>query len=220
MSAPVQNKPPAMRPGAIEVSPLFATPIARLLVQDAAAINAQLRQAILAREKSHPTSQHSNLGGYQSSWDMEQWGGPAVARIMGQVRSLATRLTCDRQGNQLQIDWKTNCWANINRAGHGNEFHAHPGSFWSGTYYVDDGGIAADPSLGGELEFLDPRGVGPAMYAPNLAFAVPGGAAIGASELVPPAAGGLGVFPAWIYHQVRPYAGSATRISIAFNLSI
>ncbi len=44
--------------------------------------------------------------------------------------------------------------------GHGNEFHSHPGSFWSGVYYVDDGGIAADPALGGELEFMDPRGAG------------------------------------------------------------
>ena len=69
-------------------------------------------------------------------------------------------------------------------------------------------------------KFLDPRGVGPAMYAPNLAFAVPGGRAIGASEVVPPVAGVLVLFPAWIYHQVRPYAGKATRISIAFNLSI
>ena len=51
-------------------------------------------------------------------------------------------------------------WANVNRAGHGNEFHSHPGSFWSGVYYVDDGGIGADPSLGGELEFMDPRAAG------------------------------------------------------------
>ena len=209
-----------MRPGAIEVSPLFATPIARLLLPDAASINAQLRDAIMAREKSHPSSQHSNLGGYQSSWDMEQWGGPGVARVLSQVRTIASRLTSDRHGQPVTIDWKMNCWANINRAGNGNEFHAHPGSFWSGTYYVDDGGIAANPSLGGELEFLDPRGVGPAMYAPNLALAVPGGRAIGASEVIPPMAGVLVLFPAWIYHQVRPYTGSATRISIAFNLSL
>ena len=40
-------------------------------------------------------------------------------------------------------------WANINRKGEGNAFHSHPGAFWSGVYYVDDGGIVADPSLGG-----------------------------------------------------------------------
>ena len=82
-------------------------------------------------------------------------------------------------------------WANINRSGHGNEFHSHPGSFWSGVYYVDDGGIAADPSLGGELEFMDPRGPGPAMYAPHLAFAMPGGLSVGANETVLPRTGRL-----------------------------
>jgi hypothetical protein len=33
-------------------------------------------------------------------------------------------------------------------------------------------------------------------------------------------AGVLVLFPAWIYHQVRPYRGNATRVSIAFNLSL
>jgi len=214
------NTQPGMQAGNVELTPLFATPVARMLVPDAATINAQLREAIFAREKSHPSSQHSNLGGYQSTWDMEQWGGPAVGKVLGHVRNIAARLTGDRQGRPANVQWKMNCWANINRSGHGNEFHAHPGSFWSGTYYVDDGGIAGNPSLGGELEFLDPRGVGPAMYAPYLAFAVPGGQSMGASEVVPPMAGVLVLFPAWIYHQVRPYRGNATRISIAFNLSI
>jgi uncharacterized protein (TIGR02466 family) len=179
-----------------------------------------LRQTILKREQSHPTTQHSNQGGYQSSWDMEQWGGEAVQRILTHARNLADRLTADRSGQPARITWKMNCWANINRSGHGNEAHAHAGSYWSGTYYVDDGGIGADPSLGGELEFMDPRGIGPAMYAPNLAFAVPGGLSVGAAEVIPPVAGALVLFPAWLYHQVRPYTGKATRISIAFNLSV
>jgi uncharacterized protein (TIGR02466 family) len=204
----------------VEVTPLFATPAVRFFMPEAASINATLKQTILAREKSHPSTQHSNQGGYQSSWDMESWGGPALQTVLNHARNLADRLTADRAGKPSPMPWKMNCWANINRSGHGNEFHAHAGSFWSGTYYVDDGGVGADPSLGGELEFLDPRGIGPAMYAPNLAFAVPGGLSVGASETIPPVAGALVMFPAWLYHQVRPYTGSATRISIAFNLSI
>ena len=117
-------------------------------------------------------------------------------------------------------DWRLNAWANINRAGHGNEFHTHPGCYWSGTYYVDDGGIGADPSLGGEFEMQDPRGVAPAMYAPLLCFATPGGRSAGASELIRPRAGLLVLFPAWLSHGVRPYRGDRMRISIAFNLSL
>ncbi|MGE3652413.1 MAG: putative 2OG-Fe(II) oxygenase, partial [Reyranellaceae bacterium] len=92
--------------------------------------------------------------------------------------------------------------------------------FWSGVYYVDDGGIAADPALGGELEFMDPRGAAPAMYAPQLAFGTPGGLSGGACESIPPRAGRLVMFPSWLLHGVRPYRGTAERISIAFNLSV
>ena len=106
------------------------------------------------------------------------------------------------------------------RTGHGNEFHSHPGSFWSAVYYVDDGGIDADPSLGGELEFMDPRGPLPAMNAPHLGYAMPGGLTAGATERIRPKAGRLVMFPAWMIHQVRPYQGTAERISIAFNLSL
>ena len=108
--------------------------------------------------------------------------------------------------------------ANVNGPGHGNEFHTHPGSFWSGTYYVDDGGIGEDPSLGGEFEIQDPRGIAPAMYAPLLAFNVPGGLAAGSSETISPKAGTMLMFPAWLSHAVQPYLGTRQRISIAFNL--
>jgi uncharacterized protein (TIGR02466 family) len=210
---------PAAAP-TVEVAPLFATPVAVVEVPDAPALNGALKRVILDHEKTSPGTQHSNLGGWQSSWDMERWGGSAAGRLLEVARGVVNGLTCDRQGKPVAIAWKTNMWANVNRAGHGNEFHFHPGCFWSGVYYVEDGGIGADPSLGGELEFMDPRGAAPAMYAPNLAWTVPGGRAMGACEAIPPRAGRMVLFPAWVLHAVRPYRGAAERISVAFNLSI
>ena len=58
------------------------------------------------------------------------------------------------------------------------------------------------------------------MYAPQLAFNVPGGLSVGANEVVRPKTGLMVMFPAWLLHQVRPYKGGAERISIAFNLSL
>ncbi len=202
-----------------QIVPLFATPILLLDVPDATALNADLRKAIIEREKSHPGTQHSNLGGWQSEWDMDRWGGAAAIKLLAIGRNTANRVTTNRQGQAIAETWKANMWANVNRSGHGNEFHSHPGSFWSGVYYVDDGGIDADLSLGGELEFMDPRGPGPAMYAPHLAFGT-AGLSVGANETVRPRTGRLVRFPAWLLHQVRPYRGAAQRISIAFNLSL
>ena len=204
----------------IQVNGLFATPVATLMLPDAVAVNEALKAAILAREESHPSTSHSNLGGWQSSWDFADWAGPAGQQVLGAGRHIADQLTSDRQGKRRRVDWKVNAWANVNRESHGNEFHTHPGAFWSGCYYVDDGGVGADPALGGQFEIQDPRGVAPAMYAPALAFAVPGGQSCGASELVSPRSGMILMFPSWLSHAVRPYAGNGTRISVAFNFSL
>ena len=213
---------PASASGEInaEVLKLFATPVAIAQLPAGLALSRNLRRIILARMAQDPGTQHSNLGGWQSSWDMEFWGGPSLKRVLDAARELADRLTVDRQGKPVKVSWKINCWANVNRCGHGNEFHTHPGAFWSGTYYVDDGGIGDDPGLGGEFEVQDPRGVGPAMYAPMLTFAGPDGASLGASQTLTPRSGMIMMFPSWLQHAVRPYRGSGKRISIAFNLSI
>lgn len=203
----------------MNVNILFGTPIIVVELPDAAGLNAALSTTILAREKTHPGTQHSNLGGWQSDWEMDRWGGAPAIKLLAIGRNTANRITTDRQGKPVSIAWKANMWANINRTGHGNEFHSHPGSFWSAVYYVDDGGIDADPSLGGELEFMDPRGPGPAMYAPQLAYGS-AGLSVGANEIVRPKAGRMVMFPAWLLHQVRPYKGTQQRISIAFNLSL
>jgi uncharacterized protein (TIGR02466 family) len=49
---------------------------------------------------------------------------------------------------------------------------------------------------------------------------MPGGLKAGANEPVIPKAGRLVMFPSWLLHQVRPYRGTAERISIAFNLTV
>jgi uncharacterized protein (TIGR02466 family) len=206
--------------GKTELRTYFATPVIVAELAEAAQINPPLIATIRARAARHPSVEHSNLGGWQSAWDLADWGGVEAKAVLDAAAELAARATCDRAGKPVRIAWKMNAWANINRGGHGNEFHAHPGSFWSGTYYVDDGGIALNPALGGEFEMADPRGVAPAMYAPMLSFAMPGGQSTGASELIRPKAGLLVLFPAWLSHAVRPYKGAHERISIAFNLSV
>jgi uncharacterized protein (TIGR02466 family) len=209
-----------------EIVSLFATPLVIFDVPDAPALNKELRGVIAEREKSQSSKQKSNIGGWQSSWDMDRWGGPQDIKLLAYARNVANRTTTDPEGKSgngpypghFAVTWLGNMWANINRSGHGNEFHSHPGAFWSGVYYVDDGGIDADPSLGGELEFMDPRGPLPLMNAPHLRMS--GSLTAGTTEKVRPKAGRMVVFPAWLMHQVRPYYGMAERISIAFNLAV
>ena len=211
-----------------EIVPLFATPLVLYDVPDSGSLNADLRRVIEEREKSNASTQHSNEGGWQSSWDMDRWGGAPALKLLAIGRNTANKMTTDRKGTAgsgphpgyFAVTWRANMWANINRSGDANLMHSHPGSFWSAVYYVDDGGVFENPTLGGALEFMDPRGPAPAMYAPHLAFALPGGLSVGTNQTIVPKAGRLVMFPAWLLHQVRPYRGTAQRISIAFNLSL
>ncbi len=204
----------------INVKGLFATPVAAVELPGAAARNAELRRVILARRAEAGSVQASNAGGWHSDREIAAWGGAEVTQVLDVARELATRLTADRDGAAVKPAWTVQAWANVNGPGASNICHYHPGAFWSGTYYVDDGGCFADPSLGGEFEMLDPRGPGPAMYAPTLKFAGEDGSSVGSGETIRPRPGLLFLFPSWLMHQVRPYRGDSLRISIAFNLGL
>ena len=204
----------------IALKGLFATPVAAIELPGAAARNVDLAAAILRRRATTASVQASNAGGWHSDRDILAWGGERVAEVLAVARSAATQLVADRHGRPVQPDWQVQAWANVNGPGDSNVCHYHPGSFWSGTYYVNDGGCAADPALGGEFEMLDPRGPGPAMYAPTLKFAGEDGASVGGAESIRPRPGLMVLFPSWLSHQVRPYRGTALRISLAFNLTL
>jgi hypothetical protein len=98
----------------------------------------------------------------------------------------------------------------------GRDFLGCPGAAGTGREPL----AGDDHALGGEFEMQDPRGVAPAMYAPLLGFAVPGGQSAGASELIHPKSGQLVLFPSWLLHAVRPYRGERERISVAFNFGL
>jgi uncharacterized protein (TIGR02466 family) len=204
----------------VEVKGLFATPVAAIMLPDAPARNAELTEIILRRRAEHPTLGASNIGGWHSTRDLPEWGGKRVQEVLAAAQSVATQMTADRDGNPVKPDWKIEAWANVNGPGGSNACHYHPGSFWSGSYYVADGGCADDASLGGEFEMFDPRGPAPMMHAPMLKFAGEDGQSAGSAQTIKPRDGLMFIFPSFLLHAVRPYSGTALRISIAFNLGM
>ncbi|KAF1052526.1 MAG: hypothetical protein GAK43_01862 [Stenotrophomonas maltophilia] len=208
----------------IQIERLFTTPVARLVHPDAEVINAALRASILGHAERDAGVQHSNEGGWQSSDDFERWTGEAGQELVAFARAFADELTAvhDAQAGLVaaSLDWSYNVWANVNRAGHGNALHGHPGCFWSGVYWVDDGGCGADPALGGQLEFIDPRGLMPSAYNPQLRMRIQGCLAAGYSTTLSPQSGTLMMFPSWLLHRVLPHRSERPRISVAFNFGL
>ncbi|MBP0491999.1 TIGR02466 family protein [Roseomonas indoligenes] len=204
---------------------VFPTPLLVAPVNGAAALNAGLRAAILARAAREGGVTRSNDGGWQSADDFWSWSGPAGAALLDGVTRLANRFTAirtpDGAARKGVMTWRSNAWANVNGEGHANHPHHHPGAYWSGVYWVDAGDeVAQDgPGPGGEFEMHDPRGILPGFSAPQLRMAIPGCLSAGLTDYVTPRTGTVLLFPSWLVHGVRRYSGIRPRISVAFNLS-
>ncbi|WP_224771039.1 TIGR02466 family protein [Pseudomonas sp. FEN] len=206
----------------IKITRLFSTPLASLEYPDFPALNDELRTTILQRAAETPSVVHSNEGGWQSDDDFAAWSGDAGARLIAFANTLANQLSAV---NSLEhgliepnLQWTLSAWANVNHHGHSNALHGHPGAFWSGVYWVDDGTDETCSPVGGELEFIDPRGMLPSMLAPALRMRIGGCLDAGYSSCFVPRTGTFLMFPSWLMHAVRRYEGARARISIAFNL--
>ena len=209
----------AIERDAFEIRSLFPTPVLRAPVHQPKAFNDALERIILDRAASQSGVALSNAGGWQSNDDFLSWSGAPGAQLVDLVRRLADSVTGMATADGFARGgpaWKINARANINRAGDINHIHHHPGAFWSAVYWVSMDETAG----GGELELCDPRGVLPTMYAPQLSFGLPGCLSAGGSDFIPPRAGVMLMFPAWLRHAVRPHASDQPRISVAFNLCV
>lgn len=207
---------------------LFPTPLLLLEVPEAARLNAALKPRILARRAIHAGLAHSNFGGWHSDTELLQWGGSEAGELVKAFLQLASRHSRDLASPDApRFDWGVKMWANVSERGAANAGHAHPGAFWSGVYYVDDGAASgADAStdlgadVGGELCLVDPRYPLVQQAAPDVACLSANGTPLRAEQRIKPQAGLLVAFPSWLQHMVRPYRGAGTRISIAINLSV
>ena len=209
----------------INIRPIFSTPLLVFTVPDHERINKELRRAILEREASRPAEVDHEVVGWSSPHDMSmfEWAGPGLKDLMVPIIEVATQATefseraPDLTGKHPR--WQVvETWANVQRKGGSNSVHPHPGTFWSGVYYVDVGDIAPDGKSGGDLLLFDPRGCLATMLAPYLRYAVHELHDAGKSIAFTPTAGQCVMFPGWLSHAVGMYNGAAPRISVAFNL--
>lgn len=203
------------------VSYAFPTPIGRYRLPEleASALNEELRQIILARERREASQQHANAGGWHSQRDLLDWADPVVGRLrahlleaVDHMARCAMSVTRRAEAGAADVGPLTiKAWANISRRGNYHRIHNHPRACWSGVYYVAVGSGAPDHPLSGLLEIMDPRPFTEMVNTPGEPF--------GQKLAIAPEAGTIVIFPSWIYHFVNPYQGEGERISIAFNVA-
>ncbi|GMN01640.1 2OG-Fe(II) oxygenase family protein [Erythrobacter sp. MTPC3] len=199
---------------------LFTTPFIIDKLQSTEGIRV-LREAILA-EKARDAAgvEISNIGGWHSNTDMLDWGGEAARALAFKAMRLADENTVNvGKDSGHEYEWVPEMWANVSTAGNANQYHAHPGSYWSAVAYIDDGYDGSDePGQGGHLQLYDPRMPMVRMTAPDLRLKDEAGSAQNNEPTVRPATGLIVIFPSWLQHSVRAFHGKGTRISVAINL--
>lgn len=186
---------------------------------DAEDINSELTTMIRGERSVDQKGIHRSnipaLGGWHSKNDLHQRADykRITQKVLDQGAFISSELGYAKS-HKLAID---QMWSIINGPGSFNKAHIHPGSIWSGVYYVQA------PENAGDIEFTDPR-------TENLVRQ----AKFEANSKRPrecwtkvrftPKPGKMILFPSWLYHSVdanltQAEGEDAERIIISFNLS-
>jgi uncharacterized protein (TIGR02466 family) len=197
--------------------PLFATPVAVFDLPALHDLHGELTERLLLEEKTVPSWQRANVGGWHSAPDLSRRPEPCFQRLMrvvvDQVSHTVLGLAADAGGPQSppppRFRYGLTAWAMILRAGDYVIPHDHGDSHWSTAYYVDAGDLAAAPS--GHLVFLDPRRSG---------RSIPEFTLFPTTFEIAAHTGSLVVFPGWLQHYVHPYRGARPRICISCNVTM
>lgn len=188
----------------INIMPIF---INFLAVDSLRLDNEGIEKFCLEMKKNQPGRIVSNGGGWQS--DNLDLATPELAELFTEI---AKRLNDVHRAFEFNPSLRpviTEAWININQKGHFNYSHDHPGSLFSGVYYVKGG-----PEKG-ELELKTPI----AAHTYTISGEMVGNfnAFTGHAMVIPPVTGDLLIFPSWLLHRVNMSQSEEERISIAFN---
>jgi len=194
---------------------IFTTPLVTHTWDDGPELNTLLRERILAHEAQNRGIAKSNHGGWHSETGRLEFCGDPGRRLVDHMMALADEATRHILGEHFKgvvsIPWTLSAWVNVNRTGDFNSVHLHPGSTWSGTYYVDVGD-PVDPDKGTQLHLIDP------CQGRSATFFAGGKTSLPSSVFIRPKPGLMVLFPSYVPHLVFPHKGGSARISVAFNL--
>jgi len=188
----------------------FPTPIWRFTVASAPSLNAQLLAVIAAERAQDPAGlQRSTVLGWHSHDQLHQRPDlhAFVALLHQAIAEVGRDYRLDPQ--QARLDLAT-CWAIVNGPGASSVVHCHPNAFVSGVYYVQVG------EGSGDIFFQDPRPAATVVACPVTAF-TPWTIR---QVTYRPHAGGMLLFPSWLYHGVGPNLSATPRVSVSFNFCL
>ena len=208
-----------------QITPMFAVPFVFADHPNPGPLNAALKALFLARETEGPRHANPeplvqrNDALWESRFDLFEWPDAPVQALRTWCWQQLYGAVGELNGYDVEtlkrMDVANECWFHITRRGGYFSMHNHPMASWSGVYCVDPGEDDNAVKGSGELTFVNPNATAtmfidraisnlrpPYSYGPR------------AFRLTP---GQLVLFPSWLLHEVKPFIGDGTRITVAFN---
>ena len=172
---------------------------------NAVELNRYLEKKIVQWSRQDKGVSKTNAGGWHSKTDMN----------LKEEYNVLTKELFAMQDEIYKKEYLTmkpvcgNMWANINGPGNFNRPHLHPNALFSGVYWIKA------PEKSGNLMLYDPRPGAHTIMPNRKEGKLP--SQLWREVHYKPIAGRCIMFPAWLWHEVKPNQSNDTRISVSFN---
>jgi len=207
----------------IQVHPLFAVPFGEVRLEGCARLNQELEALFLQRETEehkNPSPSHiPQAETFESRFNLFRWPEACVQELrhfmLDAVARMVLETTTLRAEDLSRLRFHNHTWFHISRFAGSFIAHNHPLASWSAVYCVRSGESAPEQPDSGVLRFLDTR--------PGAdAYTDPANAPLHRVYAMRPleirlTAGQMVIFPSYVFHEVAPFYGRDTRITVASN---
>ena len=207
----------------ITLKPMFAVPFGEVRLASCERLNRELEMLFLARENDehrNPTPSHiPQQETFESRFNLFMWPEACVQELRGfmldAVAHMVLQTTTLRPEDFGSLKFHNHTWFHVSRYAGSFIAHNHPLASWSAVYCVRAGEAAPDHPDSGVLRFLDTRQGADAYIDPAIA-------PLHREYALRPlefrlTAGQLIMFPSYVFHEVAPFYGRDTRITVATN---
>jgi hypothetical protein len=209
--------------GSLVLSPQFAVPFAAGRLTGCGPLNRELEALFLSREDPqhrNPTPTHvQQEETFESRFNLFRWPEACVQELRRAMLNSVAQVvlqTSEVTPEQLaRLTLHNHTWFHVSRYAGSFVAHNHPLASWSAVYCVRAGEFVPEHPKSGVLRFFDTR-------AGADAFLDPANRRMRGSFAIRPLEfrleeGQLLVFPSYVYHEVAPFYGRDTRITVATN---
>jgi uncharacterized protein (TIGR02466 family) len=207
----------------IRISSAFAVPFGDARLAGCERLNRQLEALFIARETDeyrNPTPSHApQAETFESRFNLFRWPDACVQELRTFVLDSVAQTVIQASNVQpeelAKLTMHNHTWYHVSRYAGSFVAHNHPLASWSAVYCVRAGERLPDRPGSGVLRFLDTRsGADSYLDAANRRLRTPFALKPREMRLEE---GQVVVFPSYVFHEVTPFYGRDTRITVATN---